>query len=56
MPDTEVSFAGVNEYTFGLSKYVVGHSLKIQADISLIDETGVSNNTLRYRLQTEFAF
>ena len=56
MPDTEVSFAGVNEYTFGLSKYVVGHSLKIQADVSLIDETGVSNNTLRYRLQTEFAF
>ena len=56
MPDTEVSFRGVNEYTFGLSKYVVGHSLKVQADVSLIDETGVSNNTLRYRLQTEFAF
>lgn len=56
MPDTEVSFAGINEYTFGLSKYVVGHNLKIQADVSLIDETGASHNKLRYRLQTEFAF
>jgi len=56
MPDTEVSFAGINEYTFGLSKYVVGHNLKVQADVSLIDKTGASHNKLRYRLQTEFAF
>ena len=56
MPDTEVSFTGVNEYTFGFSKYIVGHSLKVQADVSLIDKTGASHNNLRYRLQTEFAF
>lgn len=56
MPDTEVSFAGINEYTFGLSKYVVGHNLKVQADVSLIDKTGASHNKFRYRLQTEFAF
>jgi len=58
MPDTDAgaSFAGINEYTLGLSKYVVGHNLKIQADVSLIDKTGASHNKLRYRLQTEFAF
>ena len=56
MPDTDVSFAGIKEYTFGLSKYVVGHNLKVQADVSLIDKTGASHNKLRYRLQTEFAF
>ncbi|MFK7937231.1 MAG: porin [Saprospiraceae bacterium] len=56
MPDTEASFTGINEYTLGLSKYVVGHSLKVQADVSLIDQVGNSDNKLRYRLQTEFAF
>ena len=56
MPDTDVSFTGENEYTLGMSKYVVGHNLKIQADVSLIDETGASHNNLRFRLQTEFAF
>ena len=56
LPDSEVSFTGVKEYTLGMSKYVVGHNLKVQADVSLIDEVGATNNTLRYRLQTEFAF
>ena len=56
LPDTDVSFKGIKEYTFGLSKYVVGHNLKVQADVSLIDKTGDSPNKLRYRLQTEFAF
>lgn len=56
IPDTEVSFAGVKEYTFGLSKYVVGHNLKIQTDVSIIDEDGADANKLRFRLQTEFAF
>ena len=56
MPDTDVSFKGIKEYTFGISKYVVGHNLKVQADVSLIDKTGDSHNKLRYRLQTEFAF
>lgn len=54
-PDTEVSFSEINEYTLGMSKYVVGHSLKIQGDVSLIDKDG-SDEKLRYRLQMEFAF
>ena len=57
MPDTEVSFAGTKEYTLGLSKYIVGHSLKLQSDVSFFnpEEIGASNE-LRYRLQMEFQF
>jgi len=56
IPDSEVSFTGIKEYTLGLSKYVVGHNLKVQGDVSLIDKDGQSDNTLRYRLQLEVAF
>ncbi len=55
MPDTDISFSGVEEYTLGLSKYIVGHALKIQGDVSLLDNVG-ANNDLRYRLQMEFQF
>ena len=56
-PDTDVSFDGTTEYTFGLSKYIVGHALKLQSDISLFtpEEVGGANE-LRYRLQMEFQF
>lgn len=42
-------------YTLGFSRYIVGHSLKIQSDISL---TQVGNNDpeLMHRLQVELAF
>ncbi len=42
-------------YTLGLSKYVVGHKLKIQTDITyrLIDN---STNELIYRVQMDFHF
>lgn len=55
-PNSEISFTGTNEYTLGLSKYIVGHSLKVQSDVSLIDKEGAADNSLRYRLQMEFAF
>lgn len=55
-PNYDISFTGTNEYTFGVSKYIVGHSLKVQSDVSLIDKDGEDNNSLRYRLQMEFAF
>ncbi len=55
-PDTEVSFTGIEEYTLGLSKYIVGHSLKLQGDVSLFDIAGQDANDLRYRLQMEFQF
>lgn len=54
--DREVT--GINpqsQYTFGLSKYIVGHSLKVQTDLSyLSEETG--NDALMYRLQLDIHF
>ena len=36
----------LKQITFGVSKYVVGHSLKIQADISLLNANGIKDNVL----------
>lgn len=55
-PSWNGSFSGKNEYTLGVSKYVVGHSLKIQSDITLIDEFWIKDPSLRYRLQVELGF
>ncbi len=43
-----------NQYTLGVSKYFVGHALKIQSDITYIDEAN-SDAELMYRFQVEFA-
>lgn len=56
-PD-DTAFSGLREetqYTLGFSKYIVGHSLKVQTDVSYTDRTGRSN-LLMYRLQLEVAF
>ncbi|WP_242202983.1 porin [Aestuariivivens insulae] len=44
-----------NQYTLGLSKYIVGHSLKVQTDISHLEVDG-GNNELMYRLQVDIHF
>ncbi|MFM7156854.1 MAG: porin [Bacteroidota bacterium] len=48
------------DYVFGLSKYLHGHDLKIQADINYINEQIPSTSTeLKYvlvRVQTDFTF
>jgi hypothetical protein len=44
-----------NQYTFGVSKYIVGHSLKVQSDISYLNIDN-SNNQLMYRLQFDIHF
>ncbi len=43
------------QYTFGLSKYIVGHKLKVQTDVSYL---AVENSTdeLMYRLQLDVHF
>lgn len=46
----------IQEYTLGISKYFVGHSLKIQSDISHTRNFLDTDPSLRYRLQVEFAF
>lgn len=45
----------INEYTLGVSKYIVGHKLKVQSDITYADIQNI-NNTLAYRLQFDIHF
>ena len=57
--NTNSSLMRQNQYTLGLSKYVVGHYLKVQSDITLAETyAGAGNwdNDLVYRLQFELAF
>jgi hypothetical protein len=45
----------LREYTIGVSKYIVGHSLKVQSDLSLLEEETKSDKLI-FRLQVELAF
>ena len=45
----------INQYTLGFSRYVVGHNLKVQGDVSLSQEVN-KDNVVLFRLQTEFNF
>jgi phosphate-selective porin OprO/OprP len=56
IPDWEKSFNGSSEYTLGVSKYVVNHKLKVQTDVTLVDDVDVTDHSIRYRLQMEFSF
>ncbi|MFY0631858.1 MAG: porin [Flavobacteriaceae bacterium] len=44
-----------NQYTLGLSKYVLGHKLKIQSDVSYLDVADKTNKFL-VRLQVDIHF
>ena len=44
-----------NQYTLGLSKYIAGHSLKVQTDLSYTD-IGFKTNKLLFRLQVDIHF
>ncbi|MDG2193406.1 MAG: porin [Polaribacter sp.] len=44
-----------NQYTLGLSRYIVGHKLKIQTDVSYLDLVA-KNNQLMFRLQVDIHF
>ncbi|MFD1161076.1 porin [Hwangdonia seohaensis] len=44
-----------NQYTVGVSKYIVGHNLKVQTDISHLEVQG-GNNELMWRLQFDIHF
>jgi len=45
----------LTEYALGISKYISGHNLKLQSDISFLDyKTG--NDELNFRLQLELSF
>lgn len=57
--DNDGNFSGLKgeeEYTIGLSKYIVGHSLKVQTDISKVETFGVLGDVYRMRMQMEMQF
>ena len=43
------------QYTFGLSKFIVGHSLKVQTDVSFVDVANLGDEVL-LRLQCDIHF
>jgi len=57
---TTVKFNGAgfatNYYTLGVSKYLAGHKLKVQSDLTYSDETGSKSGGLEYRLQFDIHF
>ncbi|MBO6516449.1 MAG: hypothetical protein JJ975_07845 [Bacteroidia bacterium] len=57
-PDN-VTYSGLKEqteYTIGISKYIVGHSLKVQSDYGMIETAGSPKANYRLRLQVEMQF
>lgn len=56
VPTKNIGQVTETQYTLGISKYIVGHSLKIQSDISLLEAEGTSDKNLMYRFQVEMAF
>ena len=54
--DSDITGKGAeNQYTLGLSKYIVGHKLKVQTDVSYLDLASKTNQFL-YRLQVDIHF
>ncbi|NNK60437.1 MAG: porin [Flavobacteriaceae bacterium] len=54
--DTDITGRSAqNQYTLGVSRYIVGHKLKVQTDISHL-EIDNGNNELMYRLQFDIHF
>ena len=45
----------IDQYTLGVSKYIVGHSLKAQTDLTLIQQVG-RDDIIMFRFQVEMAF
>ena len=55
-PHADYTDNAEQRYTFGMSKYIVGHSLKVQADVTYKMEDNSPNDKLLYRLQIDFHF
>lgn len=54
-PETNTGYNNLTQFTMGISRYVVGHNLKIQGDIGFTQEA-TKDDQLLIRLQTELAF
>lgn len=56
MPHQLVSTDNTQQIGFGISRYVVGHSLKIQADVNYLMVNNSPDKELMYRLQIDIHF
>jgi len=56
MPNSKTGRNDQTQYTLGVSRYIVGHALKVQSDFSYLEEENVDDPTLMFRLQVEVAF
>ena len=54
-PESITMNNNINQYTLGFSRYVVGHNLKVQGDVSYTQEANKAD-VVMFRLQTEFNF
>lgn len=54
-PETITLNNNISQYTLGFSRYVVGHNLKVQGDVSYTQEAN-RDDVVMFRLQTEFNF
>ena len=54
-PETITLNNNINQYTLGFSRYIVGHNLKVQSDVSFTQEEN-KDDIVMFRLQTEFNF
>lgn len=55
MYDKQLSKNDITMYTLGFSRYIVGHKLKVQSDVSLTQQEGKDDNIM-YRLQLDVHF
>jgi len=55
-PHVDYADNAEQRYTLGISKYIVGHALKVQGDVTYKMEDNSTNSKLMYRLQIDFHF
>lgn len=54
-PESAIGQNNIDEYTFGVSKFISGHKLKVQSDVSYTKEE-TKNDKLTFRVQFDLHF
>jgi hypothetical protein len=55
-PEAITGSSAHQQYGLGISRYIVGHALKVQADVNYLTTEGSSDSGLMYRLQIDIHF
>jgi len=55
-PHVDYADNAEQRYTFGVSRYIVGHALKVQGDVTYKMEDNTTDGELMYRLQIDIHF